>query len=107
MLGQTSHDDKMQCNNATIKQSRRDKMHQGAGYNNEARQDVTTQGRKDATTQRLDNDETRGTTRDATQRNNVAWQRNGMGSDNKGQREDATTTNKQSGCDVRRQRGKR
>ena len=50
MLGQTSRDDEMQRNDATIKQSRRDKMRQGARYNDEARQDATTQRRKDATT---------------------------------------------------------
>jgi hypothetical protein len=106
-LGQTSHEDKMQRNDVTIKQSRRDKMRQGAQYNDKARQDVTTRGCDDATTRRLDDNETRGTMRDATQRSNVAWRRDEMGNDDKGQRDDATTTNKQSGCDVWRKRGKR
>ena len=92
----TSHDDKMQCNNATIKQSGRDEMRQGAGYNNEARQDATTQRRNNTTTQRLDNNEMRGMTRDVTQRKDVAWQHDRTGSNDKGQRDNATTnqTNK-------------
>ena len=51
-LGQTSRDDKMQHNDATIKQSRCDKMRQGARYNDKARQDATTRGRDNATMQR-------------------------------------------------------
>ena len=53
-------------------------MRQGAGYNDEARQDAMTQGRNNAMTQQLDDNETRGMTRDATQPNDVAWRCNGM-----------------------------
>ncbi len=35
-------DDEMQRDEATIKQSRRDEMRQGARYNDEARRDATT-----------------------------------------------------------------
>ena len=52
---------------------------------------ATMQRRKDATTQRLDDDKTRGTTRDVTQRNDVVWQLDGTGSNDKGQRDNATT----------------
>ena len=74
----------MQRNDATIKQSGRNKMR------DKMRQ------RNNATTGRLDNNETRVTSRNAMQCNDVAWQRNGTGSNDKGQRDDTTTnqTNK-------------
>ena len=73
----------MQCDDATIKQSGCDEMHYGARYNNEAR--------RDATTRILDDDEMDDERRDVAQRRGAATRRDGMRCNSKGQRDDATT----------------
>ncbi len=88
----TQHEGMEAADAAVNEEARR----QGARYNDEAR--------RDATTGQLEDDSR--TTRDETQRNDVARRRDGTGRDktgrdNKGQRDDATTnqmnkrTNKQ------------
>ena len=79
----------MQCDNATIKQSGHDKMHQVARYNDEARQNAMMQRCDDSTTQQLNDDERDDERQDAA--NDMAWRCNGKGCDDKGQRDDATT----------------
>ena len=62
-------DDEMQRDDATIKQSGQDKMRQGARYIDEARQD--------ATTRRLDDDETDDERRDVAEQRGTATRRDG------------------------------
>ncbi len=63
----------MQCDDATIKQSGRDEMHQGARYNDEARQD--------ATKRILDDDVMDDERQDAAQRRGAATRRDKTGRD--------------------------
>ena len=128
-----SHDDEMQRNrpNNQTKRTWRDVSRGAIQRQGKTRHnDATTQRCNDATMQRCDNGTTWQQDNTMTQRrqderdnerrgqhNNVGWRRDGTGSNDKGQRDDATTnqtnkrtdkqTNKQSGCDVRWQHGKR
>jgi hypothetical protein len=72
-------DDEMQRDDATIKQSGRDEMCQGARHIDEARRDATTQRRDDATTRQLDDDETQ--RRRETRHSATTWRGDETGRD--------------------------
>ena len=111
-------DDEMQHDDATIKQSGRDEMCQGARYIDEARRDATTQRRNDATTRRRDDSMTMrrrdDERQDTAQRRGAATRRDGtrqQGAErrrnNQPNEQTHGRTYKQSRCKVRRRCGNR